>query len=133
MGAIGEVFGAFSASMSLSTTDAIGTLGAGSDSAPVPDRARLSLLRLALTSISGATSISWYLAEDAAGDVPLTPRVSSTIQTGKTTATSGGVAETLDVSRLRSSAAGTIGRLYVVAKTDSGTATAVAYLTGEQR
>ena len=132
MGAIGEVFGAFSASGALTTTDAVLTLGAGSDSAPVPDRARLSLLRLALTSISGATSISWYLAEDAAGDVPLTPRVSSTIQTGKTTATSGGVAETLDVSRLRSSA-GTIGRLYVVAKTDSGTATAVAYLTGEQR
>lgn len=132
MPAQGEVFGAFSASASLTTTDAVLTVGDGSGSEPVPDRGRLSLLRLVLTSVVTAASISWYLAEDAAGDIPLTPRVTTTIVAGKTTSGSGGVARTLDISRPRSSA-GTIGRLYVIAKTDAGTATAVAHLTGEQR
>lgn len=131
MGNPGSAFESGSVSVSLSTTDTVLTLGTVGD--PVPDDRYLSLLRLALTSLSGSpVSISWFLAEDENGDIPLTPRKTTTIVTGKTTATKGAVAETLDVVRRRSSG-GTLGRLYVVAKTNTGTCSAVAYLSGEQR
>lgn len=74
------------------------------------------------TIASSAASITWYLAADSSGDIPITPEVTDTIVTGKTTATDGGVARTVGVA-FKPSTAGTV---YVVAKTDTGTCNATA-------
>lgn len=126
-----DTFSAFSASGSLTTTYAALAVGGGDGSAPIPDAAWLSLAWLELSSIVTAGSILWYLAADAAGDVPLTPVQTTTIVTGKTTSTSGSVVDTLDIAYAR--VGNTAGRLYLIAKTNAGTATAVGWLSGEQR
>lgn len=82
----------------------------------------LGLIQLSLTSIAGgATTVTWFLSSDADGDKPLTPAVTSTIITGQTTGTSGGVSDTVDEGVLTDEAA-----IYVWAKLDAGTATAAA-------
>lgn len=79
----------------------------------------LGLVQLALTSIAGgAAEVTWFLSSDAAGDQPLTEEVVSPIVIGATTATSGGVADTVDEGILTDAAA-----IYVWAKLDAGTAT----------
>src|SRR5687768_2384081 len=89
---------AVGAATALSTTyAAIALTGvAGTDplSQAIPDECFLGLLTGAITTIAGGpASIVWYLAADAAGDVPITDAVTTTILTGLTTATKGGVSE----------------------------------------
>lgn len=114
------------ATTALSTTYAILTIdGAAAEGVAVPDRCHLEYMHAQLDTISSATKIVWYLASDAAGDVPLTKEVTSTIVVGATTATDGAVVEALGVAYRRFSA-GTAGAVYIVAKTDAGTCNAVA-------
>ena len=84
----------------------------------VPERAILGAVALQLGTIAGgATTITWYVSEDLAGDHPITGVVTSTI-VGQTAAT-GGVAESINVPWVVTEVAGT---LYVWAKTNAGTA-----------
>jgi hypothetical protein len=122
------MFLALSAVVALSNAYAnVATLGVEGDE--VPDAAELGPLVLELTSISGATTVTWYVSRDAAGDVPITPPQTDTILTGKTAATKGSVARDMDATYKRHPDT-TQGRLYVWAKLDSGTANMSASLTG---
>lgn len=113
------------ASTALSTSYTVLTLDGDTsgDAAakPVPDQCLLAYVIAVLDTTSSATAITWYLAADSGGDVPLTREVTSDILAGKTTATDGSVVMLLDVDYVRTSA-GTAGALYLVAKTTAGTA-----------
>ena len=91
------------------------------------DDCRLSMLHAELTSVVSATTVTWYLAADSDGDVPLTDAVTSTILAGATTATSGGVSSLVNMDYLRASN-GTTGKLYAFTKLDAGSATATVRL-----
>lgn len=94
----------------------------------IPDKCWLSVLRGKIDTIAAsAASITWYIAEDAAGDIPLTKEVTSTILTGKTDATDGGVVEAVDMD-YAIAAGGTSGSMWVLAKTDTGTCNLLAAL-----
>ena len=96
---------------------------------PMPDSCFLELSHLQLDTIAGgAASITWYVAADAAGDIPLTKLVTSTIVTGATTATDGAVVEVLGIQYVRFSD-GVGDTIYVVAKTNVGTCNAIARVT----
>lgn len=127
----GRNFHAKSASTSLSTTPAVITIGAAGD--PVPDESFLSLVLLQLSSISGATEVTWFVTADSAGDIPITPERTSTIVTGKTTAAKGSVSHTVDVEWKRDPDITASGCLYVVASLDAGTASAVGRAVGAAR
>ena len=106
--------------MALSTTYArMVCNGVDEDAATsVPERAILGAVALQLGTIAGgATTITWYVSEDLAGDHPITGVVTSTI-VGQTAAT-GGVAESINVPWVVTEVAGT---LHVWAKTNAGTA-----------
>jgi hypothetical protein len=95
----------------------------------MPDSCYLELAHLQLDTIAGgATTITWYVAADAGGDVPLTKEVTTTIVTGKTTATDGGAVEVLGIQYVRFDE-GLGDTIYVVAKTNTGTANAIARVT----
>ena len=112
---------------SLSTTYALATLD-GAHTGIVPGRKiEIGLVTCWLTSISSATTVTWYVSNDAAGDQPLTPKVTTTISTGQTSG-KGGIAATMDESITTDSTA-----LYVWAKTDAGTATATCRAYWESR
>ena len=101
--------------------------------APLPDSCYLEDAHLQIDTIAGgATTITWYIAADAAGDVPLTKLVTSTIVTGKTTATDGAVVEILGKWYMRYDD-GVSDTIYVVAKTNAGTANAIARVTWNLR
>lgn len=76
----------------LVTTDADGR----SYKAGFPPSGALGNLRLFLSSISGATEVTWFLALDSDGDIPLTQEKTSTITVGATTATKGGVSSPIN-------------------------------------
>jgi hypothetical protein len=111
------------ASTALSSTYTVLTLDGDSEggASPIPDRCVLSWLHGEIDTIaSSAASIQWYVALDSNGDIPITDAVTETILVGNTTATDGGVSTLLDMSyHLVSSS--TPGKLYVLAKTDTGT------------
>lgn len=91
---------------------------ASSSATSVPERVVLGAVALQLGTLAGgATTITWYVSEDLAGDHPITGVVTSTI-VGQTAAT-GGVAESINVPWVVTEVAGT---LYVWAKTNAGTA-----------
>ena len=82
---------------------------------------RLVSLRLDLSSISGAASLTVRLCADAACDVPITPDADATIAVGVTTATAGtAVVLCQDLGPIYCSTAGTV---YVLARTNAGTVT----------
>jgi hypothetical protein len=91
----------------------------------VPGSCRLEIAEFQLSAIAGgATTVTSFWARDAAGDYPLTPAATTTIQTGLTTATKGS-AVTLFESlpsfvRLEGDTAGS---LYAIVKLNAGTAT----------
>lgn len=98
--------------------------------ATVPDRVHLGGLFAKIDTIaSSAASVTWYLAADSAGDHAITSAVTSTIVTGKTTATDGGYAEAVDIPFAFPSWSTGAGALYLVAKTDTGTCNITPGLT----
>lgn len=108
------------ATVALSTTYARMTCNGADEAAAVnvPERVVLGLVALQLGTIAGgATTITWYVSEDLAGDHPIAGPVTSTI-VGQTAAT-GGVAESVDIPWVVTEVAGS---LYVWAKTNAGTA-----------
>ena len=87
----------------------------------VPSRAFLDHLHGQITLIAaGATTITWFIAEDSGGDVPITDEVTETILVGQTTATDGAIKTLLQALYHRSDE-GTEDSLWVFAKTDAGT------------
>lgn len=116
------------AAAALSTSYAVFTVTANASSdalsAAIPDDCLLGWLAVEIDTIaSSAASITWYLSLDAAGDNPITDAKTTTIVTGKTTATDGGIAVALDLDYRRPTT-GTTGTLYWVAKTNTGTCNA---------
>jgi len=113
----------------LSTSYAVATGQADttneSSSESFPRKGTLSHIEFELSSISSAASITMFLTWDSAGDRPLTPAATQAITTGKTTAAKGGVIFNMGVPFNRPDDA-TAGKVYVVAKTDAGTASASA-------
>ena len=87
----------------------------------VPDECYLDSVQGLIDTIAGgATEVTWYVTEDAAGDFPLTDEVPVDIVVGIATATDGGVRTVFDTEYARSSN-GVAGKLYVWAKLDAGT------------
>ncbi len=118
--------------LALSTSWTTATLAAvvGDDSTePLPTRGWLVGLDLRLTEISGATSVTFYLSDDADGLHLLTPSGTSgatqTISLAKDNATAGGVSWNLTRRPFAASA------LYVHVKLDAGTASGAVRATGE--
>lgn len=102
--------------MSLSTSYTVAEL------TTVPNECELEWLRGTLSSISSASQVTWYLAADADGDIPLTDEILVDIVSGKTTSTKGGANSSIDLD-YAVDAGGASGSLWVVAKVDAGTAT----------
>lgn len=112
------------ASMTLNA-DTVGDTGAK----VVPSSCYLSDVVLQLTTIAGgATSVTWFVSQDLAGDKPLTLSCTSTIVTGKTTAASGSVTMYLGKDYVKGSD-GVTGELFLQVKLNAGTANGVARLT----
>ena len=102
-----------------------------SNSRKVPSKCLIDKVRVTLSSISSATSISWYLSEDSAGKYAITPVTSTTINTGLAASTFGFYSASMDnYPFLESSNITTSGTLYFVAKVDdsSGTASFESFL-----
>jgi len=92
---------------------------------PIQDECHLGLVHGELDTIAGgASAVTWYLSADAAGDVPLTPEVTTVIVAGKTTATDGGFGDVVDIDYRRFSS-GVAGTVHLVAKLDAGTANCI--------
>jgi hypothetical protein len=81
------------------------------------DQVDAGLAQCMLTSVSGATTITWYVSLDAAGDEPITDEITTTIV--KQTATKGAVSASMGVP-VRTYG----GSIWIWHKTDAGTATA---------
>ena len=80
---------------------------------------RLDSVDLHLTAIAGATTITWFLAEDAAGEKTLTPATTSTIGDHDSDGT-GSVSAV--IGRYIVSANNMVTTIYLFAKTNAGTA-----------
>jgi hypothetical protein len=105
---------------------------AGIAIATLPDECFLDNLRGVITTIAAlATSVTWFLAEDAVGDIPITDAKTVTISIGATTATKGGVLTRLERQWSRATT-GTAGTIYLLAKTNVGTCTITPRLTYTQ-
>lgn len=120
------------ASTALSATAAVIPLTMVSEerSAQVPQSGRLGKLLVVLTDIdlvTPATSVTWYLAADADGDVPITPEVTTDITAGET-AGKGGVVALIDCGYAIPATLYVEGTVYLVIATDADTPTAVPYL-----
>lgn len=114
----------------LSTTPQVFTLTQDSinspRSAPVPTFAQFKQLIVQVDAVlGGASSVSYYIAADAAGDIPLTPQSTANILFGKTTATSGSAIDCIDVDyHYQQLIAETQGTVYLVIWANAGTANA---------
>jgi len=126
-------FKAKSATVALSTAKTIIEVSRQSDGESIPDDCELSLVHMKLDTIAGgATTVTWNVCPDAAGDYNMTLEKATTIVTGATTPGSGGVAETLGVERNFDDDIDVTGKIYVVARLDAGTANAVVYISGNK-
>lgn len=116
-----SISSATSSAEALSTTYALLTV----TGLPTTRRAYLSSVFLALTSVVTATSVTWYMSSDAAGDAPITAVQTDTIvyQTGG----EGGVARVLDFALHTLT-----GNVYVWVKTNAGTATGTVSVAWEE-
>ncbi len=102
---------------------------ADASAAPVPTFCHLGMVVITLDTIAGgATTLTYFLSADAAGDVPITNATTTTITTGKTTATDGGVVGLVDAA-YRHLDVGVAGKLYLQVKTNAGTANAIGRVT----
>ena len=124
-----------SASTALSTSYASAEVGelTGTDSRakPIPTEAYLYRLEATLTSISSATTLTWYAAKDSAGEKPITPAVDVTILDADSDGAGG--CNTIINSAIAFDSDSAGGSLFVHAKTDAGTASAVYRITWEAR
>jgi hypothetical protein len=128
--------------VALSTTYALITVGVVGD--PVPKSCNLGLLVVAVDTIaSSAATLTIKVTSDAAGDWPITGEIVRTILVGNTTSTDGSVsidfagapwvcAVTPSGGAGAAVSGGAGGLLYVWVKTNTGTANAVAVLTGNK-
>jgi hypothetical protein len=122
--------GLWTAPVSLTTANASGVFGLAPSGAPRalnaslanPLDVRLTHVELDLTAIVTGTSVTWSLARDSAGDQRVTDEVTDTIVAGAT-AGAGSVRRRVDELITMT------GELWVIAKLNAGTATAVAKLT----
>jgi len=112
----------------LTTSYQVFTLTADATNAPrttsVPDFAHFQHLAVEMDTIaSGASSVTFFLARDAAGDIPLTAEQTASVQFGFTTATDGSAIACIDLDyHYQQLAVETRGTVYVVIKTNAGTA-----------
>jgi len=94
--------------------------GADTLDSAIPDSCWLSLLHGQIDTLVTAATITWYLAADSGGDVPLSDEVATPILLGKTTNTDGAVIEEIATEYTRTTE-GTAGKIWVIAKTNAGT------------
>jgi hypothetical protein len=118
-------FAVDTATVAMSTTYAkVGTLnGTDEDAAiDVPTRSVLGVATLQLRAVAGgATTVTWYISEDSAGDHPIAGPIDSEL-VGQTSAGADvrkGVAASLDVPWVTNEVPGS---LCIWAKLDAGTA-----------
>lgn len=121
-----------SVSVNLSTSYALLTVGTvrTNGAAPVADACWLSMAQIKLDTIVTAVSVTWYLSEDAAGDIPITPAKTSTI-VGQTSG-KGGVSDSLERASRTPTSDTVEGLIYVWAKLNAGTANGVARVRFEE-
>lgn len=95
----------------------------------VPNQCMLGWLHGEIDTIAAsAASITWFVALDSGGDIPLTEELTETIKTGETTATDGAVVSIIE-RPYSLFGNGTQGSLWVFAKTDTGTCNITPRLT----
>jgi phage tail sheath gpL-like len=92
--------------------------------AVVPPFALLKNTNFELDTIAGgASKVTYYLARDAAGDIPVTMVYTADVVFGLTTATKGTAIACIDLDyHYQGLAAEVIGTLYLVVKLNAGTA-----------
>ena len=77
------------------------------------------------TVAGGASSVTYFLARDAAGDIPVTPEATASVTFGFTTATKGTAIACVDIEHhYQGLGAEVRGTLYIVVKVNAGTANA---------
>lgn len=122
------------AGVSLSTTATAALLSGADLTYPradtVPPDAELRRLVFQMSSVTGATAVSFFLSRDAAGDDPVTPTQTETIQAGLATPTVGFALAELNEDFLLydTPAVGSVPPLYVIAWVNAGTAQADMFL-----
>ena len=118
----------FANNVSLSTTkaSAVCTVDAANaaESSVFPRFACLQRVEFSLASVSGASSITFRITRDLAGDVAISDEFTKTILTGKTTAADGSVSVDFDKDVHYLTGVSVAETIYVVAETNAGTATA---------
>lgn len=99
---------------------ALKALTAEATSEKFPHKCLLDWLHGEITGIAGgATGVIWNLAWDAAGDIPMTPEITTLITPGKTNpATKGAVMATIGRRILRPAGVGEADIIYLVARTN---------------
>lgn len=103
---------------------ACGLSAAEVNSTELPSKGELSHVEVEITAIAGgATTLTWFLSWDAAGDRHVSPIVTQTIDVGATTATTGTVAARVPIY-YKVPDDSVDGVIYFNAKTDVGTCTA---------
>jgi hypothetical protein len=77
------------------------------------------------TIAGGASSVTYFLARDAAGDIPVTSETTASVTFGFTTATSGTAVSCIDVEHHYQGLGSEVrGTLYIIVKVNAGTANA---------
>lgn len=95
-------------------------------SAPIPTYAWLKQVNVQVDTVAaGASSVSYYIAADVAGDIPLTPVGTANILLGKTTATKGSAIDCIELDyQFQQLAVETVGTVYIIIWLNAGTANA---------
>ena len=118
----------FANNVSLSTTRAVATCTQDSanaaESYTFPRFGNIRSVEFQLASVSGASSITFRITRDLAGDVAISDSITKTIITGHTTAADGSVAVDFDKDVHFLTGVNVADTIYVVAETNAGTATA---------
>lgn len=89
----------------------------------IPTFAQLKHLSVEMDTIAaGASSVTFYLSRDAAGDIPITGTLTAGVVFGLTTATKGSAIACIDLDyHYLQLASETVGTVYAVIKTNAGT------------
>lgn len=92
----------------------------------VPNDCTLKQVNFELDTIAGgASSVTYFLARDAAGDIPVTPEATASVTFGFTTATKGTAIACPDLEHHYQGLGVEVrGTLYLVVKVNAGTANA---------
>lgn len=93
-------------------------------SAAIPTYAELRQVNVQVDTVAGgASEVSFYIAADAAGDIPLTGELTAGILYGKTTATKGTAIGCIELDyHFQQLAVETVGTVYIIAWLNAGTA-----------